>query len=364
MTTMPNPTRVTYIDIAKGILIVLVVFGHAWRALFNNGLLLDARCYQRVDGWIYSFHMPAFFFLAGILALQSAARPLGQFVLAKLQTVAYPYVLWSIIQTALQVAMAGSVTHVVTLRDLLRIPYDPIMQYWFLYALFFVFVLFALLLRLTRSRLFFLGVGVLLWVLLQQGHLSSLPVLVYLGREFIFFSAGLLCSTFLPRQDSRPSPRGWLVMAMLLAGVASLFVPALAQAPSPVSAWLAPVVAIPGIALVLALARLLAVTPNAMNRLFASLGTRSLEIFCAHTIFAAGFRIVYTRAADGRALSVHLAGAVIAGVVGPLILVHGAERVRFRYLFTWPRQQALGQGVGACGEQSSFCEGRIGGKQP
>lgn len=46
--------RLAEIDRAKGILIVLVVIGHIWQSgyLFNT---------------IYTFHMPAFFVISGIL---------------------------------------------------------------------------------------------------------------------------------------------------------------------------------------------------------------------------------------------------------------------------------------------------------
>lgn len=52
--------RIDYLDIAKGLGILLVYIGHC-----NIGLRHDS--YNIVFDWIYSFHMPFFFFVSGLL---------------------------------------------------------------------------------------------------------------------------------------------------------------------------------------------------------------------------------------------------------------------------------------------------------
>lgn len=47
-------TRLDYIDVTRGIGIILVVLGH-----LNPG--------EGVERWIYSFHMPLFFVISGLL---------------------------------------------------------------------------------------------------------------------------------------------------------------------------------------------------------------------------------------------------------------------------------------------------------
>ncbi len=47
-------SRIEWVDIAKGIGIILVIIGHV--NTFNSS----------VKEWIYSFHMPLFFILAGV----------------------------------------------------------------------------------------------------------------------------------------------------------------------------------------------------------------------------------------------------------------------------------------------------------
>lgn len=64
---MGDRERVLWLDYAKGLLIILVVLGHV---MPENALM---------HSWIYSWHMPAFFVLNGILLsyTQYAKKPVG-----------------------------------------------------------------------------------------------------------------------------------------------------------------------------------------------------------------------------------------------------------------------------------------------
>lgn len=73
--------RLDWIDAAKGIGILMVLYGHNW---------LDWKyCYL-----VYSFHMPMFFFLSGYTF--SDGRKPTQFILNKVKTLLIPYVFFAI----------------------------------------------------------------------------------------------------------------------------------------------------------------------------------------------------------------------------------------------------------------------------
>lgn len=58
-------TRIEYIDLVKGIAIILVVIGHVlWFDLYPGGAADESKLYR----FIYSFHMPLFFFLSGLVS--------------------------------------------------------------------------------------------------------------------------------------------------------------------------------------------------------------------------------------------------------------------------------------------------------
>lgn len=330
--------RLEYFDTAKGILILLVVFGHAWRAVYNNGILSNEVWYQRIDGWIYSFHMPAFFFLAGIFAFKSAGCPPGQFVIKKIQTIAYPYFVWSAIQTGLQILMTGSTTHTLTIKDFLLIPVVPVMQFWFLYTLFLIFMVFLALKTFTESPLFVWLVGLLVFVIFQLGYLPDLPMFVFVSQNFIYFATGVLCSEYLLALEKRQMATVSLMIAMIVSGLFSVldafFLHDCIITESLV-VWLKPLFALPGVIMVAIAALLLSMYCRSLNTVFSLLGRRSLEIFVAHVIFLAGLRIGLLKIFHTNDLLAHLSGATIVGIAGPLVLVYVTERLQLRYIFTW-----------------------------
>src|SRR5664279_3072599 len=67
-------SRSLWVDHAKAIGIILVVYGHVARGVFSAGLKIDQNMFELVDSVIYSFHMPLFFFLSGLFFLASMAK--------------------------------------------------------------------------------------------------------------------------------------------------------------------------------------------------------------------------------------------------------------------------------------------------
>ncbi len=333
--------RTEYIDIAKGLLITLVVFGHAWRATYNNGIMHNQHIYHMVDAWIYSFHMPSFFFLAGLFALQSERRSSRKLIVKKIQTIAYPYLLWSVIQSSLQLAMAKKTTSSISITDILRIPIDPIMQYWFLYALFYIFLFFILLRQFTCSRVVFLGTGIILFIIYGLGYGPGIGAFVYIARNFIYFSLGIFCADFFLQDMAEKPPEGvrlFFIISLLF--LVSLTMPILSTGCSPqIERWIKPLIAMPGMFFILFAALGLLTVSKFFTFIFLILGSKSLEIFVAHTIFSAGFRIAAIRIADVNEISIHLLGATLAGLCGPLLLVFLVNQFGFRYMFTWPAKK-------------------------
>nr|WP_321465563.1 acyltransferase family protein [uncultured Desulfobulbus sp.] len=334
--------RYEFIDTAKGLLILLVVFGHAWRAVFNNNILCEKSLYHAVDSWIYSFHMPAFFFLAGIFALQSSCKPFREFVGGKLRTIAYPYLLWSLIQSILQLILSGSTTNSIEVKDILLIPFVPVMQYWFLYALFFIFIFFIILRQCTNQPAFFLSAGVFLFVFFRVGSVQSWLPINFVANNFIYFAAGIVFSPVLLSAPFRNLRRtDGLLLLMLITFILTAMIPMWKEnLHMEIAAWLVPIFAAPGIYLSLLMVELLQRNAPFLAGLFALLGEKSLEIFVAHTIFSAGYRIVCLKLLGITSLGIHLFGAVIAGLVGPFILVYLANRLKFRHLFSYPAAES------------------------
>ncbi len=79
----PKPERILWIDIAKGLAMFLVCFGHEG---------VD----KQVEGWIYSFHMPLFFMLSGMTFSFNKETRIWPYLLKKIKSLLIPYFLLNI----------------------------------------------------------------------------------------------------------------------------------------------------------------------------------------------------------------------------------------------------------------------------
>ncbi len=275
-----SPQRLKWIDIARGIGIILVVYAHAARGLVQSGTLPETGWPLEIDTVIYAFHMPLFFILAGLNMERGVARSRMGFVLNKLQTVAWPYFLWSFLHGGLKLASARYTNNPITVADLLAIPVVPIEQFWFLYVLFLCQLLVAVVLPRRWLLVLLTAAGVALWWKIADASIFF-RTLHYLP----YIVAGLFVPPLLAWLAER---RAWqaAVAAGALIVFAMLILPvgAPAQAPTLIYA-----LASLGSLFTIALSMMIARAEFSIQWL-ETLGRLSMPIFLMHTIFSAATR--------------------------------------------------------------------------
>lgn len=308
------PGRIAWVDFVKGVGILLVIFGHVWRGCANAGLAIDSALYGAVDRAVYLFHMPLFFFLAGLfLAHALRGRSVARYVRDRAEQLIVPLLLWSYLSAVFRVLAGGAATRGgLSLQDVLLYPFVANDIYWFLWALFLIQVALAAALRAPglSGRLLMAGlVGASLAVVTAG---LSLPVIGTALHYLPYLALGYA---------ARHAARWRFGAAAGLAGAAA-FVGAeiLGQALNPPG--------LPG--LLLASAALLGFTAmlaalqtrtaaSAPTRALTFLGARSMPIYLAHVIALAGARAVALRLGITE-LGPHLVIGCLAGLLLPLAL--------------------------------------------
>ena len=67
-------SRIPWLDAARGLCIILVVLGHAIGGLTGAGLVTQESILVTLNYFIYTFHIPAFFVISGMLAPSSISK--------------------------------------------------------------------------------------------------------------------------------------------------------------------------------------------------------------------------------------------------------------------------------------------------
>ena len=156
----PSTSRrhLTYVDLAKGIAIVLVVWGHFVDQVLNANVYEELHALNLwLQTTIYSFHMPLFFALSGLLAGipgGSFHRPgkYGDSLGKRSVRLLLPYLTVSLLQVPMRAVGRDHMPLGELPREMLVIFYDPSVQLWFIYALFIMFLIMPLIERTTGGR--------------------------------------------------------------------------------------------------------------------------------------------------------------------------------------------------------------------
>ena len=322
--------RTIWIDVCKGICIVLVVYGHISGGLEAAGKLAPDSVWIWLRDWVYMFHMPAFFALSGIFAFKLALIPPRDLLLGRMRMVFYPYVVWTVIIVGAQFAMAQFVNNPPDLARARRFLVEPYgYGLWFLYSLFIVSLIFNLLVRLRTPPLIILFLAATFSLLASRNFFGGWPILNTSMNFFIYYAAAA-CA----REKIFPLLAPDRCLALLLAGAGLLMAMTFFYWARPAEEWpFNLILAGLGIAGVICLAKGLAQT--LAGRLWSFLGLYSLEIYLGHPLWGTVSRVLLLHAKFGSPAMLVL-GGVLIGIAGSLVVGVLCRAWNFPYLFKWP----------------------------
>lgn len=173
---MTDKKRIAYLDIARGIGMILVVMGHVE---YVNGTLRQ---------FISAFHMPLFFLISGILIWerQEEKRSIGELVKRKLRSIMLPYAVFSVLSFVIEgsrIAIKQLDEWDIVFRQLYQsLCLQGVSTLWFLSALFMSELLFIGIRKKTKNSWTITIISVIVIVV---AVLNRLEKSFYLSHEEI-----------------------------------------------------------------------------------------------------------------------------------------------------------------------------------
>lgn len=329
----PGSSHLAWVDIARGLGILAVVLWHTAGGILRRDPAGSPDLNRIVDAWdAYAYRaMPLFFLISGMFVVGSLRRPNQDFIENKLRTLLWPYIVWSLASVVAGTIAGSASVYGIDARDVPRLLYDPLLQFWFLYALVVVMLGYMALFRAgaPTRRIAVLAAGLYVGtIVLDLGSVSY--VLAQIGLFSVYFAvgadAGPSVTAFVDRAR-RP-----LLVAITCSGAAFL---ALLTwwGPLPPPAWLPLLSATIATVAFVALAKVL--DQSRFGRVFMLLGRYSLQIYVAQIIFASATRVALTRVGVADFWPQFLVASAV-GLTAPIGLARLSERLAFPYLWVWP----------------------------
>jgi fucose 4-O-acetylase-like acetyltransferase len=316
--------RSNLVDLVKGLAIILVVYGHTAQGVVHRGWGSGPWA-DFSKAFIYSFHMPTFFFASGLFVFGSIQqRGPANFAFEKMKTVLYPYLLFAAISAAIgplirRFQMSYSPFD---WKVFLRNVADGSVS-WFLFTLFWCLLLALLTVRFPNWLRFLLSVFA--GVAPIYGTFTTDRVL----QDFCFVAAGMWVGNHIFRLEDIPKSMaaiGFVLLAVLQFAAIYFY--------GFVNRWTYIELGLTGTADLFLLSRLL--ENHRIGEALVWVGRASLAIFLLSAFAQGATRVVLSDLFHTNNLWLQLLLPTAFATVLPAIVWYQQDRWRLGWLFHWP----------------------------
>ena len=344
-----NLKRYKWMDYARGIAIILVVYRHSFEGIKRAGFSIENYKYlEYANVFFYSFRMPLFFIVSGAFVASSLAkRGLGKFIINKCKVILYPYFLWGAIQITLQIFFsryASAQKGITNYLDLLYLPRE-VEQFWYLYALFNVSVIYAIIKTMLRFKTEYqLVLGIVLFGVSAYNaqHNIDLSFVNDICHYYIFFSIGDMVASYIRDEKNVSFFSSWKLFFVLLPlfiasqiyfllvnlshhSIKYVFV----EYYQPLAYIL---IALIGCTFIMNISFLLQKNDSAVW--LRRVGFYSLYIYVCHVIITSFTRTVLSKVFHISIVPVMLVFCIALGIVVPILLYWLAKRLNMEWMFS------------------------------
>ncbi len=344
--------RNPWIDYARGICILLVVYRHVFEGLANVGIGSNSYpVLKYFNIFFFSFRMPLFFIISGIFLGASLSRKgIGGYVGDRFRTIFYPLLVWGVIQVSLQLGFSDYVNADRYPIDYLNLIIDPrkIEQFWYLNALFFVSVLYAIMNWYAKFKpVQQLLLGLLMYSVAGYCYMQGIQIgfLIDVLFFYVFFAIGDTISDMILNENNYKwlsSYRTTLILLPVFIALQHYFTRLnLLYKDDYYVQFFRPdiymITALVGCGFVVNVSHLF----QRLNifRYLRVVGYHSLYIYVMHLMITAGIRVLMVRILGIENVPLVMAVSIAGGVLLPIVLYNLADRAGAWWLFTIKRKE-------------------------
>lgn len=318
-------TREKWVDDVKVIACILVVLGHFFQSMTKANILSENDLYEWFNTTIYYFHVPLFFICSGYLYQKySKVNSVGSWyrnIAKKVLALGVPYATFTTATWVLKKMFSSSVNDQIGgLGDILLL--HPTAPYWYLYALFFIFLVTP-----TFSSVKAAAVGLVVAIvakgLILTGGYSVYAVSTVLSNE-IWFVLGMSICVFDVQLKGRKVQGTICGLLFMILSIAVYTAEISGSAISFAMGLLACVTVI----------LIVAGFEEKFGRGMDFLAKYTMPIFLMHTLFAAPLRSVLIKIGIENAV-IHVVLGLVISFAGPIIAAWIMKKTKWLEFFLY-----------------------------
>ena len=321
-------TREKWVDDVKVIACILVVLGHFFQSMTKANILPENDLYNWFNTTIYYFHVPLFFICSGYLYQKYSKvndfKSWKKNVAKKALALGVPYVTFTTATWVLKTVFSGSVNdRIGGLGNTLFL--HPTAPYWYLYALFFIFLVTPTFSTLKMAAVG-LAVAVIAKVCVLMERAGIYAVSAVLSNEIWFVLGMSICAFNVKLQGKKLQG---MVIGLLFFVLSVVVYMASIQS-------LALSFAL-GFVACTAVILLAAAYEEKSRKATEFLAKNTMPIFLMHTLFAAPLRSILLKFGITNAV-IHVVLGLGISFTGPIVAAWIMRKTKWLEFFLYPNK--------------------------
>lgn len=323
--------REAWVDNVKVIACILVVLGHFFQSMVKSGIICDSSLYQWFNRSIYYFHVPLFFICSGYLYQKyskiGSVKAWMSNVFNKFIALGIPYFIFSTLTWVLKKVFSSSAnSQVEGLSDALFV--NPLSPYWYLYALFFIFVI-TITLNTKILTYIYVGIAVLFQILyIFRFHTSIYAIDIVMQKEIWFIIGALMAAGYL----KSVSKKSYGIFAGVIFLLLSIDPERIRLENKAGALFLGLLACFSIISMIKGF-----YSDGVQNRFFSFASKYTMPVFLMHTLFAAPCRSILLKIGVENSI-VHIVCGIIISFAGPVLATEIINRIKYLDFILYPNR--------------------------
>ena len=329
--------RELWIDYTKMFACILVVIGHLLQGLNKANIQWNETLYSYIDRFIYIFHMPLFMCLSGYLYKKyTKINSWGEyfnFLKKKLINLGIPYLVFYLAYVLINMLFSSSVNSQKGIDDLLNILTNPMPPFWFLYALFFIFLVTPLLEKIVRNNKVLIFIIAILLHIANIFFKTGIYAIDIVAEYLIYFYLGAL---LVDKVTKNKKIKTTIIISVLfiILGLLYCFIVNEQIISNKVMQIIKIMLAILGTITSIQIFRYLTDRIK-KNKVLNIIAENTMPIYLMHTTFSAGIRIVLLKLGITN-FYLHFLFGLVFGILGPIIVAIILEKIKYGNVILYP----------------------------
>ena len=291
--TGDSKKRLAVLDIAKGIAILIVVFGHCLNSFSTNPALNVSTAMHNTTDSITQFIMPIFFFMSGIFAISSAKKDLKTTLSARFTRLAVPYFTWGFLFAVFKELGGNAANMPAGIKDFLMSPLMPWSLFWFLYVMLFINIIFLVTMKIfgvKTGQPLLLIVSVIAFII--EPYVPYTWIFWLLCKFTVFFCIGSYFPEIIKNWSAKMSYPQFLFSAVLCAAVFYIFIAFGIVEDRIYTHYYQMIIAAAATYFIFALSWVIENTSEKLFELLNFFGLKTMEIYVSHSFVLGVLRVI------------------------------------------------------------------------